>query len=183
MAKTPISGATPYCTVDQFLVGFDVRTAGDYLGDAGVRLTSAEVATSTVLNALLMRASGMFEAAMLRGNKYTPADLAALAAANSGDGCNASEYVAMIVGGLAGYLLFLRRPARFSQDQAPGSAQLALDAIDFLNQGGLILGFQETADAGQVQHHVETARDVEHRNGATYQAGRYFGRRSNRSGD
>lgn len=182
MAKTPISGADPYCTVDQFLAQFDVRTAGDYLSDTGVRLTSAEVQTDANLALLLRRASGMFEAALLRGNRYTPADIAAAQATNSGDGNNTSEYVAMIVGGLAAYLLYQRRPARFSNDEAPGVAQLAMQAIEALASGEAILGFQEAADAGLTQHHVETATDVEHRNGTTYQAGRYFGRRSNRSG-
>src|SRR5262252_940921 len=103
MPLTNISGPVAYCTPQQMVNRYDVRTIGQYLSDDGVKLTPDEVKASPILEELLMEASGELEGALLRGGRYTPADLGAL----TGNGLE------MLAGLVAGYCMFLvwdRRP-------------------------------------------------------------------------
>ena len=170
--STVVSGTTPYCTPAQAVQCYDVRSLGDFLSDTGTRLVPGDVLASPTLVKVLKEASGMVETAALAGNRYTAADLAALA------GTNAGELLSRIVADLAIGLIIRRRP---HLDKAvPPQYGEALEWLKQLRSGEKIFGFQEAMDAGNAQDRVEVAADVERRNLSTMQANRLFGDRSDR---
>ena len=69
---------------------------------------------------------------------------------------------------------------RRGEEPPPAPYLRGLETLNRLRRGEWVFGFQEVGDAGVVRHRVEGAADVEARNMVTFQAGRYFGRRSNR---
>ncbi len=152
MAQTVISGATPFCTLQQMIDRHDWNTVADLLTDKqGVepnatitKLTKTEVLASTVLTAFLMEYSGLFESAILKGGRNTVADLAALS------GTNAGEMVAGMISNMVMWRLYNRRPDR--KAEMPTSCEVAIKWLDELNEGHIILGFQETADAGRLSN-------------------------------
>ncbi len=167
---TPLSGATPYCTAQQFVDRFDWRTAADLLSDSGTRLTLQQVLASTVLLELLQEASGLVESACMVGNRYAPADLAGLTG-------NSQQLLIGLTAGVAAFHLFSRRPDR--KLDVPPRAQWAMEMLAKLEEGTAVFGILEVAEAGVVDHLVEQPSDVEARNMVTRIAGRFFGRRSN----
>lgn len=172
MAKTVSSGSASYCTVAQFLAFFDSRTVGDLVSDSGSRVTAAQLTSNTTLGLLLQQASGELEAAALIGNRYTSADLVALAATNSG------IFLASVVAGLAFRNLIRRRPDM--EIATPPQVEEAEKCLQALSMGERIFGFQETMDSGETQEDTETSYDVDRRKMVSWHSQRYFGRRANR---
>jgi hypothetical protein len=172
MALTSISGPVAYCTPQQMVHRYDARTIGQYLSDDGIKLTVDEVLASPILSELLQEASGELETALLRGGRYTPADLGNLTG-------NGLEMLAGMVAGYAMFLIWDRRPGRFSDHQLPLRAQIAVDKFQDLATGHRILPFQEAADAGRIHHEVEAARKVFDRRLCAVIAIRSFGLRGN----
>jgi hypothetical protein len=78
MPKTPISSGVSFMPVSEFLKRCDQRTAQQLAGDAGVDVILANLPTDPNIAACLMDASGMFEFALYRGNRYSVADINAL---------------------------------------------------------------------------------------------------------
>jgi hypothetical protein len=175
VAQTPISGSTPYCAVADVIDVCDVRTLGDWLSDTGQRLTPGEVAASGAaterLYRFMMEASGELESAIFRGGRLTAADLAALTG-------NSLRKLKNLVAGYAVFLVWDRRPGTFANAELPARARKAIEDMDLLAAGERIFAFQETADAGRIDHEVEDESDVIDRNGAAYRARDFFGRRT-----
>lgn len=176
MALTPAGATTPWVTATDLTNRYDVRTLGDYLSDTGTRLTPAQVTASVPLAAILAEASGKFESCCMRGQRYQLVDLQALQAQV---GSNGWQLVVGIICGWAAFLVWQRRPQRFTEDELPLSARQAVADLQALADGEAILPFLETAEAGVTQNYVEQWPDVVAREGAAVQAQRFFGRRGN----
>ncbi len=163
MTQTVISGASAYCTPQQFLDRYDLRTVGRLLSDDGKStLNQMQLLASPILASFLMEASGEVETVCLQGGRYTPADLAALAGTNHG------MTLAGLVADLAMWRLWRRRPSK--DDKAPASVEDARDLLQRLGDGEAIFGFQETADAGVLHAGRRHQRDE------TLLPPRYYGR-------
>jgi hypothetical protein len=165
---TPLSSATSYCTPADLLTYSDWRPLADMLDDNGARLTRPEVLANAKLASCLDAASGQLESACLVGMRYTPTDLAAL----TGVGL---ERLKEVVAALALLRVFRRRelmPVELRLMVEDAEKQLTL-----LEQGYRVFGLAEHADAGLPAHEKETVYDIEARNGTTWQARRFFGRR------
>src|SRR6266446_5181394 len=160
--STVISSTTEYATQADFLIRFDARTTADLLSDTGTRVDPSLLGANQTLKYLLKEASGLVEAACLKGDRYTPADLKQLTVLVLGNTTNAYEMLKGIVCGLVAWTLFDRRPDK--RQSMPLKAQWAIDMLEALATGQRIFGFQETADAGLAEHHVETPQDVTDRN-------------------
>lgn len=171
MAKTVISGSTSYCTAAQFAQRYDVRSLAQRLSDTGSDIQS--VLTDAKLAAILKEASGKVEMAAFIGQRYTTADLAAIAASAT----NATESLAGLVADLAIPIIFKRRPEVIPQFP---QVQEAKDMLGALAEGVRIFQFSETAAAGVLDTDIETPDIVRDRNLWTYQARRFFGTRGNR---
>lgn len=170
MAQTPLSSATTLCSVAEFLKRCDRRTVCDLVSDAETPVDAASLATDANLAAALLDATGDVEAAAMKGGRYSPADLAALTGAALGR-------LLRLVSRLAMVYLYERRP---DKGPLPEVYKVVQEQLELLRQGEMIFGTQESFDASREDDTVETSQDVEARNGTTYQASRFFGRRSNR---
>lgn len=67
-----------YATVAVLIQQFDARVIGDLVADTGTRVTGASLLTDDNAEYALSRASGLINAAVQFGQRYTPAELAAL---------------------------------------------------------------------------------------------------------
>jgi hypothetical protein len=172
--STLVSGTSPYCSGAQFLVRYDVRTAAELLVDTNASMDVTQVAASATLNTLLMASSGKFEAAALKGGKYTLLDLQLLTAPTS----NMREWIAEIIADLTAPKVLGRRWLEFPDYK--DRLKEANDVLEALADGDTIFGLQEVIDAGVINSEVETPDIVEQRNMITLQASPYFGTRANR---
>jgi hypothetical protein len=176
--STPISGLTPYCTVQQFLLRHDNRTIAQWVSDIGIPavipdLTTTGTQANNVLLELLGSASGLLESAVMMGNKYSVGDLQAVATQAG----NSAKFLASIVADVALYELWDRRPNR--DTPIPPKTELAFTWLQKLQDGERIFALQEQADAGRIDHFVEMASDVQARWGTVVQARNFFGTRAN----
>lgn len=170
MAQTPLTSATSYATNTDMTNRYDVRTLGDLLNDDDTRprLSPSEVLASTKLTALSLQSSGEFEAACVAGNRYLPADIAAIIS-NAGA---AKEFVVGLVCALNVGHLFDRR---FNLEM-PKVAVQARETIELLRQGQRILPTQEAADAGMEVPQLDTSYALpDGRNLVIQEARRYLG--------
>lgn len=67
-----------YAQPSDMLARKDARRLGDLVSDTGVRVSSASLLTDPVLQAALDDAQALIDAAILRGQRYLPAELLAL---------------------------------------------------------------------------------------------------------
>lgn len=177
---TPISGPIPYCSPAQFLERYDVRTVGQLLSDTDVALSQTDVLQSTILNDLLMEASGWVESAALVANRYSPNDLYALAtdpSALPGTG-NSARMLAGIVAGITMFFLWDRRPTKYLEMGLPLRSEMAIEMLDRLRKGEAIFGIQEVANAGNPDPKFITPEQINTRNFSSNQARRFFGNRA-----
>lgn len=173
MSKTVISSTTAYSTPAHLLQRYDLRTVGRLLSDDGATtLTQAQILASTVLASFQLEASGRAEAACLRGGRYTAADLLALQTPTMTAG---GELLAGLVDDLSMWRLWRRRPQKEAQE--PAAVKDAFAMLEELETGAMVFGFQETADAGRIEHARMSPRQVIARNGVEQQMRRYFGSR------
>lgn len=176
MTMTISSSASAYCTGSQFAQLFDYRSFAQLASDSDVPLASqAALAASTILAAKLKVAAGMIEMACTVSGRYTPADLAALAASSTNSGWSLINLNAWLAAAEMYGRRFEGMPPEIKEKFDQGMAMLAA-----LEKGDAIFGFEEVQQAGIIQDYKETASDVEARNLPSYIARRVFGRRSNR---
>lgn len=168
MAKIPNSQPASYLTVDEFLKRKDWRTVADFVSDADVRVTQSSLTSDANLQAVLDDAAGMVEAACLAGNRYQPADLAALTGV-------AKAFRDRLIADLAMGLLIERRPDK--KTPLPQSFERALAELEDLRFGKWIFGLKETQDAGLMDFEKDNENIREDRNLTTYKASRFFGSR------
>jgi hypothetical protein len=142
--STPVSPTTPYCTASDFIKRYDVRSIGDRLQDAGVRVDSGSILADQNMAALLLQASGMLESALLRGQRYKIADIQLLVAGSLGSPTTGGEFVKGLVADLTLYLIYNRRV----NTPMPRPAMVALETITALSGGERIFALDEAATAG-----------------------------------
>lgn len=170
--STPLSGATAYCTAAQFLNFYDWRPFAQLLSDADSPLPHpAAVQNSGALTAILQAASGTVEMACFVGERYAPADLAALTG-------NSALKLAKLVADIAAEELWRRRNA----PDVPPLPQFkeAAELLQALSQGVAVWGIQEAMQSGLEEDEIETTADIENRRLVTFTARALFGRRNNR---
>jgi len=126
---------------------FDSRLLGDLVADDENRVAEASLTGNAKIGAALDDASGMLEAALMQGDRYTTDDLTALTG-------NSLAYLKRIVCDIAIYLLEDRR--RYNQDdQARAKAfEKAEEHLELLRKGSHIFNIQETKDAGVIDGEV-----------------------------
>jgi hypothetical protein len=93
-----------YCTAAYFIRNYDNRQLQQNLSDTGTPVSADDLTTNTTLLQLLEEASEMIAAAVEVGKRYTPAQLTALAALESG-----GYLLKRLTGDLAYGLLMSRR--------------------------------------------------------------------------
>jgi hypothetical protein len=167
--STPISGASAYCTVAQFLVAYDARNVADMISDADAPVSVGSLPTNQTLLTILQMASGRVEMSCLKGNKYQPADLAALTG-------NMQVALAALVADLAIGICVKRRPDKGYK--MPESVAEAEKVLLQLEKGTLIWGLQETMNAGNTLQQDILEADLQTLDLATFTASRLFGIRS-----
>ncbi len=170
-AKTVETSATSYLSASEFLKRVDYRSVADLVSDTGTRATQGSLSSDVNLAACLLDASGILEEACLVSGRYHPIDLAALTGAGQ-----AALY--RLLSRMTMCLLFERRPDR--EMKQPWIIEYVEDQLQKLRDGERVFSFVEAEQTGVAITRVETAQDVERRNGVTVQAQRYLGRRGNR---
>lgn len=166
---TPISSSVPYCTAARLRELHDWRQLGDLILDTGAReTTEALFDSSSKVQSALMRASGRIESMALRGTKYSVQDLQSLTGAGR-------AYLEELVGEIAWWNLFRRR---FPKAEMEPATILAFQDLEALGHGSLIFGLADQADAGNPKSDFMTSSDLADLGLTTYQARRFFGRRT-----
>ena len=187
MALTPAGGTSAYAQPSDLFFRYDIREIADYLSDTGARTggspnpNSTILATNANLIGLLKEASGVFEASVMRSQRYQLVDIQAMLAQVDGSGQpgNGGQVIIGIVCGWAMFLLWQRRPTRYLQKELPVGAQQALEMMKALSSGEQILPFLEAEIAGLPEMQIESPSDVDARNLTTRIARRFFGTRQN----
>ena len=174
MTQTLATNATSYAAPADILARVDARLVGDLCGDLGVRITAAALATDANFLAAIKDACALVEMACFKGQRYLAADLALLAASTG----VAQGTLFRLLARLTVACLYERR-ADLEMKQ-PWIYEQAKEDLERLAAGEQIFPFAQSALAGVPADLIETAQDVEARNGMVYQAARYFGRRGNR---
>lgn len=172
------SGLEPYLTPAEFVVRVDARAIGDRLKDDGTRVAAGSLASDPNLAVLLMQASGMVEAALTRGGRYTPGD-----SQNPGDLTlltgNSKELLKGLVAGLTLMLIYNRRPDP-TRPFGP-TIDWAMKTLQALEDGVLVFGIVESQQAGYrlpVLTPTGTAPTLQQT--VTQGASRFFGNLSDR---
>lgn len=171
MAITPDSASSAYASASDLSARYDVRVLCQLASDDDEALDEADLAANAKVLAALKTASGRVEASVLKGQRYTAANLGQLTGV-------ASDYLKGLVCDLAFERLRRRRPEVMAKP-APAYTE-ALEDLKGLGEGALLFGTVEHEEAGLPELTVETPTEVETRNLTTYQANRLYGRRSNR---
>lgn len=172
MPQVSISGADPYCTGTEFQDRFDNRVLGDWASNTGTRVTAALLPTNAKVQAALASASGLVEAAALRGGKYTTADLAALT----------GNTMAMLKSIVAGVAIGELGAHRLTESKAAlAAAERAQAFLELLNAGERIFATQESADAGRPEQDQMTPAEIDRRWSMVRQYDRLFGRTSDQT--
>lgn len=174
MAQTIISSSTLYCPVSEFLNRCDTRSVQQLASDNNTPVESAQLATNGKVLAALGDACGYLESAAFNGGRYTKEDMEALA----DEDCHARNLLYRIVSDLAQVLMMERRPDLNLQPTL--GMKRSMEFLDLLWDGKRIFPFQETADAGRLDHDKETPQDVDNRQLMTFTARALFGTRNNR---
>src|SRR5688572_11874066 len=169
----PVSGASAYCTIGEFLDRYDRRIIADWLSDTGVKLTTDALNSSTRLTEILQDASGLVESACLVGEKYRPEDLAALTG-------NSKRFLMRLVADLAIGMIRGRRGYNEEEGVMP-QHKAALEMLENIRNGERIFGLAEVMTAGNPTSEFITEQDLEQTNLSTFQARRFFGVRNNRT--
>jgi hypothetical protein len=168
---TPNTNAAAYCSVAQLFNYHDQRQICDLIKDNDTREVSPT--TNTVLAALLKRGAGDIELACFQGNRYTPADLAALIT----NGGNAAEELIGLNADLTYWHCVKRRHPQSRLEDVPGAAH-AFAVLKALRQGEMVFGQLENAQAGLMETVMRVPGDAEDMRRTVTKARRYFGNRS-----
>lgn len=172
MSVTLQSTTSTYLSVAEFLKRADTRVVQELCSDTGTPVTSGALTSDPNLAAALLQASGDLEMAVLRSQRISQVDLNTILT-------TAGAAQATLYSLLADLTLFYLYKRRVNLTM-PEFVKDARERLKKLQAGEDIFPTVEHAAAGVPSHQVETAEDVQARNGTTYQTRRFFGRRSNR---
>lgn len=131
-----------YVTAAEFIARYDQRIVGDLASVDGVRVTASALSSDTRLTTALEDASGEVDAAVMVGDRYTPADLAALTG-------NGLQFLKKIVSDVAFVMLIERRVLnRVTAEEADRRDKRNREILTELRQGKQIFNVQAAKDAG-----------------------------------
>ena len=159
-----------YASNSDIIARYDARLLGDLCSDSGVRVAEANLEDDAKLTAALEDASGMVEAALLMGERYTTADLAGLTG-------NSLNYLKRIVCEIAIYLLEDRR--RYNKDDASRirAFEKAEEHLEMLRKGSHVFNVEMVKDAGLIDGTVgPTTVDLASSHLVRYRTRRYYPR-------
>ena len=165
---TPTSGDIPYCTPTEFLRFHDANQVGQLVRDDRLQMTYAGLLLDPILTNHLAAASGDLESAALQGNRYAPADLAALQG-------NGRALLARLVATLAWGTLMERRG--WPDGKIPATVLAARQTLLSLSLGQSVLPFAEVTAAGNPRSRFRTAFELQRTalTANSYQAYRFMG--------
>lgn len=166
---TENSSSTSYATATHFVTRYDVRTIGQLVNDDGTAADATAVLSNTVVVACLKDASGMIEAACLRGKRYQPTDLVAMTGVNA-------NLLQRLVCALAMWMLMDRRSLRTLGEPTPMPDWIT-GHLNALADGTEIFGFTQVQDAGLMETVTRQDTDAQNPNRITERARRFFGDR------
>lgn len=173
MPQTLASSVTPLCPVAEFLKRVDNLAVAKLASDVGgTAVPEADLPTDPNVKAVLLDASGVFESAVMMGQKYMAADLQLLLTTP----CAAQGMMFRIISDIAWTFLFERRPN--VTVTPPASVQRSLQWLELLSQGKRIFAFIEVQNATVMKMADVTTDDVMERQGVVAQGKDYFGVRS-----
>lgn len=140
-----------FATPADLLLRYDVRTLGDICSDDGIRVSETNLLTDQKVTTALDSATGQIMAAVLRGERYTAADLATMTS-------ESRDYLKDLTCRIAFWLLWQRKP--YPDDQNRMEAKKNADeALELLRTGQHIFDIAETIEAGKPD--VETVTRTE----------------------
>lgn len=148
MAQTPLTNAAgSYLTAARLWLYTDVRPVLELLADDDTIPTQSDAEDATTdaggrLAAALARASGDVERYALMGERYAPADLAAVVAA----GGNGQAIVEGLVADLTRWALMKRRHPRLKPEDVSGAKE-ALETLEHLRDGETVFPTVEAVAA------------------------------------
>lgn len=145
-----------YATAAQLIARKDVRTIGDLASDDGSRVLLTDLLTHANVTAALDSASGAVEAAIMAGNRYTPADLAALTG-------NSAAYLVQITCDVAMAGLHSRRPTLHAE-QHEAALKVAGTHLEMLRKGTHVFQVAEVLAAGVPSVAVVSVAEVQSQN-------------------
>lgn len=138
---------TAYAANADMLARYDARLLGDLCSDTGIRVPEADLSDDTKLTAALEDASGMVEAALLTGNRYTVDDLSGLTG-------NSANYLKRIVCEIAMYLLEDRRRYNKDDNARIRAFEKSEEHLEMLRKGAHVFNVQAVKDAGVIDGEV-----------------------------
>ncbi|MDE2102952.1 MAG: DUF1320 family protein [Patescibacteria group bacterium] len=131
---------TAYAAPSDLLARYDARTIGNLVSDSGSTVSSSSLLTDPNVAAALASASGLLQAALLQGERYSIEDLTSLTD-------NSQAYLVQLCCEIAFAKLYERRP--WSDSKQRGEAiQRANDALELLRTGKHIFALQTDEGAG-----------------------------------
>lgn len=143
---------TAFATPADMLVRYDVRTLGDLCSDGRGRIQEAELASNSILTALLNEATGQVKAAVLRGDRYKVEDLDALTG-------ESKAYLSGLTCRIAFWLLWQRKP--YTDEQQRLEAKKGSDeSLELLQNGSHVFEIDTAIDAGVPYVETVTRTDI-----------------------
>jgi phage gp36-like protein len=162
----------PYATPNDLIARYDVNIVGELATDSGVPISRSDTLNHPNVLKSLLSGSGEVDVALRAGQRYTPAQLAALDE-------NSREHLVDIVCAFAMAWLFRRRPG-VHETVAKAIREIATDFKKQLATGVNIFGIVEDAshlEASVPQVTGPTSAEIYDRNLFTARAaGRHFPR-------
>lgn len=141
-----------YATPADLLKRYDARDIGDLASDTGTQVSTGSIPTDANVLAALADASGDIESALLAGNRYTTADLAAVT------GNTASKLIRLTCDIAMGYLLS-RRPG-YDPERLKAFREQNHFMLERLRKGENVFDLTAQKDAGVIERATPTAVDV-----------------------
>lgn len=139
-----------YAVPSDLIARYDARRLGDLVNDTGVRVLSGALNSDPNIQAALDDASGLLDAAIQRGQRYSPVDIATIMAATTGGTLwNSRQLLIRLVCDLAYSLLTARRGYNSTDTAAQNPRYVeALRIIGQLETGEMIFCTQGALAAG-----------------------------------
>lgn len=130
-----------YAAPSDLILRYDRTTVGQLCGDDKRAVSGVDLPTDPVCLGMLNDASGMIDAALLVGNRYTPADLLGLSS-------NSSFLLIRVCCDIAMALLIDRRPG-WNPERSKAIHELADSHLEKLRTGENTFNIQASMDAGE----------------------------------
>tara|TARA_R110000803_G_scaffold23906_5_gene58210 strand:+ start:4194 stop:4703 length:510 start_codon:yes stop_codon:yes gene_type:complete len=141
-----------YADADDLVARFDANVIGDMAADDGKTIAESDLGSDTKVTAALASASGLVNAAVQQGNRYTTADLTAL----TGDDL---AFLKDIVCRVAYVNLDARKQYPQENENTNAMKQWVSEMLKHLREGYWVFGVSEVKDAGVIK--VDTVTRVE----------------------